>query len=233
MRFTILCLLSLTALACNPEKGDTSGGGAPTTGDAVTTGDGSTTGDLSTTGDASVTGGATNDTTPTGTTDDPTGELPAQCVDYCAKLEACGTNDSDGCAERCAFGLVQYQYPGEACLARYGEYLACHSDVTCAALAEGACSDEPEFLAVDACTTELCDTYADRLIECGLADPEWKLARAFECTTSMLEARFEHSDACGDATEAALACGISGTCEQINEAEFCEAERVTADEICG
>ena len=81
-------------------------------------------------------------------------------------------------------------------------------------------------------TTDLCDSYADRLIECGLAEAEWKVDRAFECTMAMAEARFEFSEACGDASEASLTCVIASTCEQIDHATSCEAEAAAADMIC-
>ncbi len=56
--------------------------------------------------------------------------------------------------------------------------------------------------------------------------------RGTACTTAMTEARFEISDACGDATEASPARGIKRTCEGLQVAEGCVAEQMAADMVC-
>lgn len=156
------------------------------------------------------------------------------CPAYCAKLDGCGDPRAADCPETCAAEVVSHEYPGEACGARHGDYVECRTAASCSALADegGLCEDQLQALESDACTIELCDQYAARLVECGLAEKDWKLGRAYECTEYLKEARFEFSDACGDATEKIVACATRTPCEQINSGDSCKAEETAADEVC-
>lgn len=127
-------------------------------------------------------------------------------------------------------------YPGEACGALHDAYLACHVAATCDELAgqpdNELCSAERDALDSEACTLAICNTYADRLIECGLAAESWKLSRSLECSYSLLENRIGAGDACGDASEALMACVVALPCDQLNSGDACEAEEQASDEAC-
>ncbi len=223
MRTATLCSLALAILACNPDKGESNTDGAIT--------DGATSG---TTTDG-ATSGTTTDAATSGTTDDPTGGAAGPCVDYCVKLDECGVEGTADCPEGCPIGVARYEYAGEACGALYGESLACKAAATCEELMndKGLCQDKLEALIVDACTTDLCDMYADRLIECNFIEAEGKVFTAFECTMALSENSVEIGAACGDAAEARIACVIKLECGQIDSAEGCEAESMAETMACG
>lgn len=165
---------------------------------------------------------------------DPKGGTTDPCPDYCARLDECGDPAAADCPETCQRSVAWYEYPGEACGALHGEYLECKTAATCEALEgqRGLCQDQLDALISDTCTTNLCDTYADKLIECGLAEADWKVDRAYECTQALSEARFKFSDACGDATEATYTCVVQRSCDQIDAGTGCEPEATNADMIC-
>ena len=232
-----LRLLAVMAVfACTPEKDapDTDGPATGTSTSAPTEAGDSTTGAEDTAAtDETTAAGDTSTGEATTTTDDPTGAAVGPCADYCALLAACDDRRAEGCMDGCADQALQYAYPGEACTALHEDYLACMTGQTCEALAAGSpCEEESYAIESDACTIGICDDYADRLVECDLADPDWKFARAFECTMAMFEARFEVGDACGDANEASVVCVAGAACEELESAEACQAEADAVNMIC-
>ena len=165
---------------------------------------------------------------------DTDGSAAGSCADYCAKLDECGDPQAAECLEGCPLGVARYEYAGKACGALYGESLACRTAATCEELAndEGLCEHKLEALIVDACTTDLCDRYADRLIECNSIPADGKVFTGFECTMALSEARVEISAACGDAAEASIACVLKLECGEIQSSESCAAEAMAKDMVC-
>lgn len=237
-----LYFLTLTlALACTA-KGDGSTTDETTTGPSsdATSGDASTAGTPTTGPDASTTatGDANTDDTTTAdtTTSDTTtgGTEDAVCAALCAHRVECDSPFAEGCLEDCMEARAIAAYPGEACLALQDELFACQTAASCEDLDDpGASSCEAESYAMisDACTSEQCDAYAARLLECNFIDEDWQISRAYECTYFVAEASLV-SAACLAATETSIACVPGLTCEQIDAGEGCDAEKQAEDEAC-
>jgi hypothetical protein len=181
-------------------------------------------------GESNTDGSITSDSTA-----EATGGAVGRCAGYCAKLVECSDPKAADCPESCPDAVAGYEYAGAACGALSGEYLDCKAATTCETLAQeqGLCQEQLDALVVDDCTTEVCDTYADHLIECGLAGPDLKVARAFECTMALSEAHVSFGAACGEAAEASVACANLIPCEQLIANTGCEAEGMAIDMLCG
>ncbi|WP_267687577.1 hypothetical protein [Nannocystis sp. SCPEA4] len=209
--------------ASDATSGDESTIGTQTTGPDTPT---STTGDT-TTDDATTSDTTTGDATTGGTED-------AVCAALCAHEVECDSPFAESCLEDCAQARAIAAYPGEACLALQDEVFACQTATSCEELLDpgaSACEAENWAMISDACTSEQCDAYAARLLECNFIDEDWQISRAYECTYFVAEASLV-SAACLEATEASIACVPGLTCEQIDAGEGCEAEEQASDEAC-
>ncbi|MDC0721131.1 hypothetical protein [Nannocystis bainbridge] len=237
-----VALVATLAAACSPKSDDpidtdtgtatdpgatTEPGGTASTepGATMTTGTGGTETD---TGESSSEPTTTDPTTGGATT----GE-DSVCPTYCAQREACGLPNGEDCVGECESELDAMAFVGAGCRDAYEGYYACFTEVTCTEQDMGACDDAYWATRAEVCARPACLDLCGFLVDCGSVSEDNKVGCAVECTLGTTSA-FVDSEACALAMEDILICEVETlTCEQINEAASCEAEKTAQKEICG
>lgn len=217
---------ALVACTGGGEDGSSSGGaGDETTGEATAPTSGTTAADSE----------ATSESTGGGAEAGTTGGSTSLCGTFCTKLAVCEDPRAGDCTWSCTLAESWFDYIGPACGEVYDEYVLCGIGRTCMELATnpGVCADVLDKAAeVDVCTTDLCEAYADRGIECGLVAPEDKGSSAYTCSATLAQT-LSGGAGCTQAEEAVITCQTTAACEELAAGTACKDEAEAADAACG